>query len=66
VECFSDDGTVDQAVLVLPAPGFFPFDGERGHAKASHVFRQVKQYCGMEVELVADDDPVALPRSPAS
>ena len=32
VECFSDDGAFDEAVLVLPAPGFFPSDGEQGHA----------------------------------
>jgi hypothetical protein len=50
--------------LVLPKPGFFPIDGERGHARAQRIFAQVKTYCGMagwEVALVADDNPLSRP-----
>ncbi|MEM9223767.1 MAG: hypothetical protein AAGB11_15405 [Pseudomonadota bacterium] len=34
-------------MLVLPKPGFFPVDGEEGHALAIRLFDQVKTYCGM-------------------
>jgi hypothetical protein len=50
--------------LVLPKPGFFPYDGERGHALAQRIFSQVKIYCGMSdwaVTLVADDNPLSRP-----
>jgi hypothetical protein len=51
-----------EPILVLPAPGFFPFDGEEGHARALRIFERVKHYCGMNgwpVSLVADDNPAA-------
>ncbi|BAT58673.1 hypothetical protein GJW-30_1_01200 [Variibacter gotjawalensis] len=54
--------------LVLPKPGFFPSDGERGHAKALRIFRQTQTYCGMgdwEIDLVADNNPVARREAPA-
>jgi hypothetical protein len=60
---FGGDGAFDEAVLVLPAPGFFPSDGEQGHAKALRIFEQVKHYCGMDswpVRLVTDDNPAAI------
>jgi hypothetical protein len=62
-ESFGGDGAFDESVLVLPAPGFFPSDGEEGHAKALRIFEQVKHYCGMDnwpVRLVADDNPAAI------
>ena len=48
--------------LVLPMPGYFIADGEKGHAFALRIFDQIKAYCGMadwEVDLVADDNPLA-------
>lgn len=50
--------------LVLPKPGFFPTDGEQGHALAQRIFSQVKIHCGMsgwEATLVADNNPLARP-----
>jgi hypothetical protein len=50
--------------LVLPAGGYFVAGKEEGHAFAVRIFDQVKAYCGMadwEVELVADDNPLAEP-----
>jgi hypothetical protein len=55
--------------LVLPVQGFFVSDGETGHAFAVRIFEQVKAYCGMndwEVDLVADDNPLAADRSTGS
>lgn len=48
--------------LIFPRPGFFPTDGEQGHALAARIFEQVKRYCDMahwEVDLVADHNPLA-------
>lgn len=48
--------------LVLPKPGYFVTDGEKGHAFAVRIFDQVKAYCGLtawDVDLVADDNPLA-------
>jgi hypothetical protein len=53
-------------VLVLPRPGFFPTDGQEGHAKAVRILERIKHYCGMDdwpVQLVPDDNPTA-DRSP--
>lgn len=50
--------------LVLPKPGFFPTNGEQGHALAQLIFAHVKTYCGMpdwDVALVADDNPLSRP-----
>jgi hypothetical protein len=33
--------------LVLPAPGFFVYDHETGHALAERLFRQVEDYCDL-------------------
>lgn len=60
---FGKDGFFAGSVLALPKPGFFPSDGETGHARALCIFEQVKEYCGLRdwpVELVADDNPVAV------
>lgn len=57
------------ATLVLPKPGFFPSQGEKGHDRALRIFERVKQYCGMEnwpVELVPDHNPAAIESSPLS
>jgi hypothetical protein len=57
-----------KARLVLPEPGFFITDGETGHAFALRIFDQIKAYCGMsdwEVELVADDNPLASEHAPS-
>ena len=68
VATFGGNGAFADAVLVLPRPGFFPSDGEQGHARAQRIFERVKHYCGMDewpVELVADDNPAAM-RGPVS
>ena len=57
-----------EARLVLPKPGFFGSDGTQGHHRALCILEQVKAYCGMaewEVELVADDNPLARPSMPS-
>jgi hypothetical protein len=59
---FDGSGAFADTKLVLPKPGFFAFDGERGHPLAVRIFDQVKHYCGMsdwEVDLVPDDNPLA-------
>ena len=48
--------------LVLPMPGYFVTEGEKGHAFALRIFDQIKAYCGMadwEADLIADDNPLA-------
>lgn len=63
---FSGDGDFERTRLVLPRPGFFKSDGEKGHALALRLFTQVKHYCGLddwEVDLVADDNPAARRQS---
>lgn len=63
VATFGGNNAFADAVLVLPKPGFFPVDGEEGHARALRIFKQVKDYCGMAewpVELVPDQDPAVL------
>jgi hypothetical protein len=64
VETFGGNDAFAEATLVLPKPGFFPSDGEEGHARALRIFERVKHYCGMEddwpVHLVEDHDPVAI------
>lgn len=48
--------------LVLPMPGYFVTEGEKGHAFALLIFEQIKAYCGMadwEADLIADDNPLA-------
>lgn len=50
--------------LVLPRPGFFPTDGEQGHARALRIFSQVKAHCGLtglDADLIPDDNPLARP-----
>jgi hypothetical protein len=62
VATFGGNGAFADSVLVLPKPGFFPADGQEGHAKALHILERVKHYCGMDdwpVELVPDHNPVA-------
>jgi hypothetical protein len=52
--------------LVLPRPGYFVTDGEKGHALAERIFTQVKSYCDMDawnVDLVVDDNPLAASTS---
>jgi len=61
---FGGNSAFAETKLVLPKPGFFAFDGERGHPFALRIFDQVKHYCGMsdwDVDLVADDNPLAEP-----
>jgi hypothetical protein len=48
--------------LVLPMPGYFVTEGEKGHPFALRIFDQIKAYCGMadwEADLIADDNPLA-------
>jgi hypothetical protein len=62
VTTFGKNRAFADSALVLPRPGFFPSDGETGHARAERIFAQVKDYCGLRdwpVELIADDDPAA-------
>jgi len=54
--------------LILPRPGFFVTDRETGHAFAQRIFDQTRDYCGMsdwEVDLVADDNPLAAQAAPS-
>jgi hypothetical protein len=63
---FSENGEFERVRLVLPRPGFFTGNGEKGHALALRLFTQVKHYCEMdewEVDLVADDNPAARNQS---
>lgn len=49
--------------LILPKPGYFKTEGDRGHDFAVRIFDQVKAYCGMgkwEADLVVDDNPLAI------
>src|SRR6266498_5677424 len=65
VRQFGGGQALAETKLVLPRPGFFATDGEQGHALAVRIFDQVKHYCAMtdwEVDLVADDNPLAEPR----
>jgi hypothetical protein len=48
VEGFAKSKSLTQSQLVLPKPGFFPNDGETGHALAERIFEQVKQYALIE------------------
>jgi hypothetical protein len=67
VETFGGDDAFAEATLVLPKPGFFPSEGEEGHARALRIFGCVKRYCGMEddwpVRLAEDHNPVAIEAS---
>ena len=66
---FGGKGALAATTLVLPKPGFFPSQGEKGHDKALCIFERVKQYCGMEnwpVELVPDHNPAASESLPTS
>src|SRR5262245_59632411 len=61
---FGGNGAFADAVLVLPRPGFFPSDGQEGHARALLILERIKHYCGMDdwpVQLVADPNPRADP-----
>lgn len=61
VDHFGSDAFT-QKKLVLPRPGYFVTDGEKGHAFAVRIFAQVKVHCGMtdwEADLVVDDNPLA-------
>lgn len=61
---FGGDGAFEKAQLILPKPGFFPTDGEQGHALALCIFSSVKVHCGMfgwEVLLVPDNNPLSQP-----
>jgi len=69
VASFGGSRTFATVDLVLPRPGFFPFDGEEGHAKALRIFEQVKDYCGMRewpVCLVQDRDAASAHAASAS
>ena len=62
VATFGGNHAFADSVLALPKPGFFPVDGQEGHAKALHILERVKHYCGMgdwPVELVPDRNPAA-------
>jgi hypothetical protein len=62
VEQFGGGDAFAKLGLVLPKPGYFLTDGERGHALALRIFDQIKAYCGMAdwpVDLVADNNPLA-------
>ena len=66
VRNFNENNAFGDAELVLPAPGFFPTDGEKGRELAERIFARVKEYCGMsewEVKLVPDDNPLAKSQS---
>ncbi|XWN31823.1 MAG: hypothetical protein ROR55_01520 [Devosia sp.] len=57
---FGGGGEFHRSRLVLPKPGFFPVEGEKGHALAERLFQTVKDYCGLSdwpVDLVADNGP---------
>jgi hypothetical protein len=59
VACFAQYKCLTQAQLVLPLPGYFPNDGETGHALAERIFLQVKSYALI-------DWPVKLVQDPAN
>jgi len=48
VATFGGFAVLVDTVLVLPQPGFFPIDDEKGYARAVRIFEQVKHYCGMD------------------
>lgn len=67
IEQFGDRTRFAETRLVLPKSGFFRSD-EQGHRRAVSILDQVKAYCGIadwEVELVADDNPLARPAAPS-
>jgi hypothetical protein len=54
---FGSDLPISTRSLVLPKPGFFITDGEKGHVLAERLFATVKAYAGMSewpVKLIAD------------
>jgi hypothetical protein len=54
---FGADLPITSRQMVLPKPGYFTTDGEKGHALAERLFASVKAYAGMSdwpVRLVAD------------
>lgn len=54
---FGADLPVTHRQLILPKPGFFPVEGEKGHALAVRLFETVKHHAGMAdwpVTLIAD------------
>ena len=58
VESFAPERDFAATRLVLPAPGFFTFDHETGHALALRLFRQVEAYCalpGLPLTLIPHD-----------
>ena len=62
VDTFGGNAAFAESVLVLPKPGFFPSDGQEGHARALQILERVKHYCGMDdwpVHLVPDHNPAA-------
>jgi hypothetical protein len=62
VRQFDGAAGLAKSKLVLPTTGYFVAEGEKGHAFALRIFAQIKAYCGMadwEVDLVADDNPLA-------
>lgn len=63
VSCYAEQKCLAHARLVLPKPGFFQNDGEKGHALAERIFQQVKEYgqvADWETRLVPRD---ATPQS---
>jgi hypothetical protein len=59
---FGGNGAFADSVLVLPKSGFFPSEGQEGHARALHILERVKYYCGMDdwpADLVPDHNPAA-------
>jgi hypothetical protein len=44
VKCFAKSKALTRSQLILPKPGFFPNNGETGHALAEIIFEQIKQY----------------------
>jgi hypothetical protein len=57
VSCYATSKALTHSQLILPKPGFFPNDGERGHALAERIFEQVKRYALIDwpVRLVQGD-----------
>jgi hypothetical protein len=54
---YGSDLPISTRPLVLPKPGFFVTDGEKGHILAEKLFATVKAYAGMSewpVKLIAD------------
>lgn len=69
VRCYADSKSLASSKLVLPKPGFFPNDGEKGHALALRLFDQVKDYAQIgnwPVDLVQGDEIIEGGRSLAS